>query len=173
MQLKGCSLEFRDKYNLSVHMVRHTGEKSFQCQSAGCTKTYATKAALDVHQNTHSDNRRFKCNECDAAFIRKTQLTVHVSDKHTGQKPFRCNWPGCEYQACYLNRLQSHKLRHTGEKPYKCSQCEWTFRLSHHLKTHMLKHTGERPHECPHTACDKRFQSKQAMRTHFKRTHSK
>ncbi|CAG2165584.1 unnamed protein product, partial [Oppiella nova] len=57
----GCSLEFRDKYNLSVHMVRHTGEKSFHCRSAGCQKTYATKAALDVHYNTHSDNRRFKC----------------------------------------------------------------------------------------------------------------
>jgi uncharacterized C2H2 Zn-finger protein len=83
-----------------------------------------------------------------------------------------CNLVG-EYQSCYLNRLQAHKMRHTGEKPYKCTwpDCEWSFRLNHHLKTHMLKHTGEKPFVCDIPDCEKRFQSKQAMRLHVEKVH--
>jgi uncharacterized Zn-finger protein len=62
----------------------------------------------------------------------------------------------------YRNKLKSHKWRHTGDKPFKCSwpSCEWTFRQAHHLKTHMLKHSGEKPFGCDWPGCERRSDPK-------------
>jgi hypothetical protein len=78
-----------------------------------------------------------------------------------------------DFSTSYEKGLKRHKMRHTGEKPYKCSwpQCEWTFRQPTHLKAHMLKHTGEKPFICELIGCDRRFSSRQAMRFHFEKSH--
>lgn len=63
---------------------------------------------------------------------------------------------------------------HTGEKPYPCdwSGCEWKFRQQHQLKAHMLTHTGEAPVSCEITGCNMKFKTRRVMRAHAERVHN-
>ena len=40
---------------------------------------------------------------------------------HTGEKPYACDWDGCNQRFSHLKSdLKKHKRIHTGEKPYAC-----------------------------------------------------
>ena len=59
---------------------------------------------------------------------------------HTGEKPFKCDFPECD--ACFTQNgsLTKHKLIHTREKPFKCDACAKAFRQKAHLLKHMQIH---------------------------------
>ncbi|CAG2120325.1 unnamed protein product [Medioppia subpectinata] len=137
-----CHKQFKAKVDMKTHLWRHTGDKQYVCEWPGCGKRFPIKRNLTRHRETHE-----------------------------GTKAFACDWPGCDYKSWYPQGVRAHKKRHTDERPYKCRHCEWTFRQSHHLKAHTLKHTGEKPFGCEHEGCVQRFQSRQAMKFHFERTH--
>ena len=74
-----------------------------------------------------------------------------------GEKPYKCNHPGCTAQPfTQSSHLTSHMRTHTGEKPYKCNHPGCTaqpFTQSSHLTSHMRTHTGEKPYKCNHPGC--------------------
>lgn len=64
---------------------------------------------------------------------------------HTGDKPFRCEFPNCGKAFPTGYGLKSHTRVHTGEKPYRCSEenCTKAFKTSGDLQKHIRTHTGE------------------------------
>ena len=66
--------------------------------------------------------------------------------QHTGERPHRCGWPGCEYAAARAHHLTRHRLTHTGERPHRCGWpgCEYAAAQAQHLASHRLTHTRER-----------------------------
>ena len=62
-------------------------------------------------------------------------LRVHQR-KHSGEKPFTCEHPGCNKSFSQKNNLKSHQRTHTGEKPYECGNCHKKFRQLANLNAH-------------------------------------
>ena len=73
-------------------------------------------------------------------------LKVRHSRAHTGEKPYKCDWPGCNKSYKMSSNLTPHMLTHTGEKPYKCDwpTCKKRFTYPQHLKRHKFTHQRNR-----------------------------
>jgi hypothetical protein len=64
---------------------------------------------------------------------------------HTGEKPYECDFEGCDYKCTTSGALILHKRTHTGEKPYECDfeGCDYKFTTSGSLTSHKKTHTKE------------------------------
>ena len=91
--------------------------------------------------------------------------------EHTGEKPFKCNHPGCKRAFTQKGNLKVHVRSHTGEKPYKCNHpgCDKAFTQSSTLKYHVRSHTGEKPFKCNHPGCKKAFTASSNLKIHERR----
>ncbi|KAG7268138.1 hypothetical protein CRUP_010092 [Coryphaenoides rupestris] len=74
-------------------------------------------------------------------YFKLSQLQLH-GRKHTGEKPYKCDFPDCGRGFSRSDQLKRHQRRHTGVKPFQCETCERQFSRSDHLKTHTRTHTA-------------------------------
>ena len=58
----------------------------------------------------------------------------------TGEKPYTCHFPECQWRFARSDELTRHYRKHTGAKPFKCKVCERCFARSDHLALHMKRH---------------------------------
>lgn len=57
-----------------------------------------------------------------------------------GEKPFSCNWEGCDKKFARSDELSRHRRTHTGEKKFVCPVCDRRFMRSDHLTKHARRH---------------------------------
>ena len=60
---------------------------------------------------------------------------------HTGEKPYKCQHPGCGKAFTQLSNLQSHSRSHMTDKPYRCNSCYKCFSDEQSLREHIPKHS--------------------------------
>ena len=70
----------------------------------------------------------------------------------------------------YFNFLNMHILRVTGEKPFKCEfdGCDRRFANSSDRKKHSHVHTSDKPYNCKIRGCDKSYTHPSSLRKHMK-----
>ncbi|XP_060227111.1 Krueppel-like factor 16 isoform X2 [Meriones unguiculatus] len=61
------------------------------------------------------------------------------------ERPFACDWPGCDKKFARSDELARHHRTHTGEKRFPCPLCTKRFTRSDHLTKHARRHPGFRP----------------------------
>ncbi|XP_073498721.1 zinc finger protein GLIS1 isoform X1 [Phyllobates terribilis] len=126
-----------------THIDQRTGE-DFTCFWAGCT-------------------RRFK------PFNARYKLLIHMR-VHSGEKPNKCMFEGCNKAFSRLENLKIHLRSHTGERPYVCQHpgCLKAFSNSSDRAKHQRTHQDTKPYACQIPGCCKRYTDPSSLRKHVK-----
>lgn len=143
-----CEKRFDRRWNLDVHIKRHTGERPYNCDYEGCGKSFIQRINLVNHKWIHTDNKPFHCNHvgCGKVFGRRDRLESHKRI-HSGKRPFRCDYAGCIREFAHRNALVNHTRFHTGARPYRCDHpgCEQSFSRRDTMVYHKRTHKGKQP----------------------------
>ena len=64
---------------------------------------------------------------------------------HTLERPFKCDFPGCDKSFSVMGSLTIHKRVHSGIRPFKCPYpgCARSFSESSNLHKHCLLYTSD------------------------------
>ncbi|CAB3401256.1 unnamed protein product [Caenorhabditis bovis] len=153
------------------------------CKWRDCGLKFSTLQALvdhvhDVHvQSVSQVHHSWRCEwegcERVETFKALYMLIVHVR-RHTGEKPNKCDYPGCGKEYSRLENLKTHRRTHTGEKPYKCEfpECQKAFsNASDRAKHQNRTHSNMKPYACQIPDCSKSYTDPSSLRKHIKAVH--
>ena len=86
---------------------------------------------------------------------------------HTGEKPYKCNFPNCNKSFNEKGNLKTHYRIHTGEKPFKCNypNCNAAFKAKGHLNAHMKTHNKIKNFKC--NICGSFFSRSNTLKKHY------
>ncbi|KAI8066771.1 hypothetical protein BC940DRAFT_57687 [Gongronella butleri] len=81
------------------------------------------------------------CTRDNKPFTKRHKIFNHFRT-HTGEKPFMCNYPGCQKRFSRLDSLTTHGKIHTNIRPYVCSvpHCNKAYFHARSLRKHQRTH---------------------------------
>ncbi|CAO2605883.1 Zinc finger protein ZXDC [Lemmus lemmus] len=171
--LDGCGWAFTTSYKLKRHLQSHDKLRPFSCPVGGCGKKFTTVYNLKAHMKGHEQESLFKCEVCAERFPTHAKLSSHQRSHFEPERPYKCDFPGCEKTFITVSALFSHNRAHFREQElFSCSfpGCNKQYDKACRLKIHLRSHTGERPFICDSDSCGWTFTSMSKLLRH-KRKH--
>lgn len=137
VQCKICNRPLKNQKYLDIHMLRHTGVKSYSCEI--CAASFYTYCELYNHRKkVHLKSRTIECDQCDYKMFTVAALKRHKA-KHTGTNVICLV---CGQFSENAEKLAIHQRRHF-DRNVQCPQCEKTYHNKRSLSKHMCK-----SHQC-------------------------
>ncbi|XP_007948808.1 zinc finger protein ZXDC [Orycteropus afer afer] len=171
--LDGCGWAFTTSYKLKRHLQSHDKLRPFNCPVGTCGKKFTTIYNLKAHMKGHEQENLFKCEVCAERFPTHAKLSSHQRSHFEPERPYKCDFPGCEKTFITVSALFSHNRAHFREQElFSCSfpGCSKQYDKACRLKIHLRSHTGERPFVCDSDSCGWTFTSMSKLLRH-KRKH--
>ncbi|KAM4719243.1 zinc finger protein GLIS3 [Anableps anableps] len=148
------------------------------CRWMDCTAVYDQKEELVRHiEKLHVDQKKpedftcywIGCPRNFKPFNARYKLLIHMR-VHSGEKPNKCSFEGCNKAFSRLENLKIHLRSHTGEKPYLCQHpgCHKAFSNSSDRAKHQRTHLDTKPYACQVPGCSKRYTDPSSLRKHMK-----
>uniref|UniRef100_A0A3B4EDL3 C2H2-type domain-containing protein n=1 Tax=Pygocentrus nattereri TaxID=42514 RepID=A0A3B4EDL3_PYGNA len=148
------------------------------CRWIDCSAAYDQQEELVRHiEKVHIDQRKGEDFTCFWAgcirrykpFNARYKLLIHMR-VHSGEKPNKCMFEGCNKAFSRLENLKIHLRSHTGEKPYLCQHpgCQKAFSNSSDRAKHQRTHLDTKPYACQIPGCTKRYTDPSSLRKHVK-----
>ena len=135
-----CGKTFKNRKSLVPHMLLHTGIKNHQCDV--CNQMFCSRGNLLSHKaQSKCGAEEVVCPICGHKCNNKYYLKRHLM-KHTGERPYKCEFEGCGKGFFDSQTLQNHRKIHLDIKEYQCSLCPKAFRQRSALVIHMKRHNG-------------------------------
>uniref|UniRef100_A0A8C5TAY5 C2H2-type domain-containing protein n=1 Tax=Malurus cyaneus samueli TaxID=2593467 RepID=A0A8C5TAY5_9PASS len=137
-----------------------------------------------AHSRAHEQEAAHKCEACGQRFPSAARLAAHRRRSHLEpERPYRCDFPGCERTFITVSALFSHNRAHFREQEqFSCSfpGCNKQYDKACRLKIHMRSHTGihwddlyrgkkhedDRRFMCPVEGCGKSFTRAEHLKGH-------
>ena len=107
--------------------------------------------------DTSEKETEHKCDLCGKYFMWKSQLIIHNSTSHRGEKPYSCK--SCDHSFFTINELINHTRIHV----FYCDICHKSFRLKDELVNHKNNHMWK-PFSCD--ICERRFMKEAFLNLH-------
>ncbi|XP_072919446.1 zinc finger protein GLIS1-like isoform X3 [Hemitrygon akajei] len=171
-QLPNGQIQLEDAHEL----VKNFGKQV--CRWIDCSAVYDQQEELVRHiEKMHIDQRKGEDFTCFWAgcvrryrpFNARYKLLIHMR-VHSGEKPNKCMFEGCNKAFSRLENLKIHLRSHTGEKPYLCQHtgCQKAFSNSSDRAKHQRTHLDTKPYACQIPGCTKRYTDPSSLRKHVK-----
>ena len=180
-----CDSKYSDIHNLKRHKrAKHDIKRRKKCPK--CSKLILTDIRLKVHLNMHENNGVFRCWHigCDKVKHSETDAISHLNIHRLNEKfeenpneylKYSCDWPGCDYRARTVWRVNIHKMRHYPDevtRKFACDHdgCGKKFKTKRHLTVHLECHkTGGV--QCQH--CGKHYKNDICLKNHTLHSHTR
>ncbi|XP_070564377.1 zinc finger protein GLIS3-like [Ptychodera flava] len=148
------------------------------CKWIDCNAIFNEQEDLVRHiEKVHIDQRKGDdftcfwqgCGRRYKPFNARYKLLIHMR-VHSGEKPNKCTFEGCNKAFSRLENLKIHLRSHTGERPYLCqfSGCNKAFSNSSDRAKHQRTHLDTKPYACQIPGCTKRYTDPSSLRKHVK-----
>ncbi|KAK3090792.1 hypothetical protein FSP39_014655 [Pinctada imbricata] len=158
--------------------VDENGEKQNICKWIDCNQLFKEQDELVRHiEKAHIDQRKGEdftcfwsgCQRRYKPFNARYKLLIHMR-VHSGEKPNKCTFEGCNKAFSRLENLKIHLRSHTGERPYICQHagCTKAFSNSSDRAKHQRTHLDTKPYACQVPGCTKRYTDPSSLRKHVK-----
>ncbi|XP_034484982.1 zinc finger protein 184 isoform X2 [Drosophila innubila] len=186
-----CGASFRVRCNLTIHMLRHTHTKNYECPE--CPKKFYDAYMRNMHIRVrHKGELPFVCNYCPQAFSSSNTRYLHEKNVHGASPRIHRNvnksnpWNErkasktqpdslpketvrnfcmyCDKSYATKYALNGHINQHLGLTPYKCKKCDMRFATPQAKKKHEMRHDSKRPFECD--ICLKGFYTRTKLKEH-------
>lgn len=117
LKCKLCQQQFRDKHKLHKHIRQlHDTEPKLVCSYDNCDRKFHTASALASHMHAHIHPKtEYTCYVCGRKFSRPSTFKEHLY-LHTGERPFKCDYPDCNWAFMAMSKLNRHRQTHTAAK---------------------------------------------------------
>jgi Zinc finger, C2H2 type len=168
-----CGFTFMTMSHFNAHLKKHKMEQLgvFKCLRTGCSKHFSSVSELREHSNAHQ-LVKFTCEECGKFYGTKYALKYHMM-RHSEQRSFRCDVPGCSYAGKLKIDLNNHKRLGHENPGFVCHLCGKFLRsLKFHLQLHETGTAGV--FKCVYNHCSHtRFSSTDDLRNHYMLNHER
>ncbi|CAH0600802.1 unnamed protein product [Chrysodeixis includens] len=138
VECKVCKKMFKCRPSLNNHMKRHSGVKSYSCET--CPASFFTLGELCNHRRrVHQKSKIYHCDLCEYSTYTELALKQHKA-RHT------LNNVACLTCGKFVEspeKLAIHQKSHI-EKNFQCPLCDRKFFAKDSIRKHSLKHHSTR-----------------------------